>query len=121
MLCYHAEKARKEKILFSVDIDSDNYFLSCFDPCSSICLKECDSLSDKKKKAVYFQVLKRTTVKSSKQEHSKIRTCRLILWKKTPKDKNQTQTDLLQCSDEMAHLIKIFHHISVNKLITIDI
>ena len=46
-------------------------------------------------------------VKPCKQEHSKIRTCRLILWKKTPKDKNQKQTDLLQCSYEMAHLITL--------------
>ena len=40
--------------------------------------------------------------------------------KKTPKDKNQKQTDLFQCSYEMVHLIKKFHHISVNKLPTID-
>ena len=59
------------------------------------------------------------TVKPRKQEHSKIRTCRLILWKKTPKDKNQKQTDLLQCSYEMVHLVDKFHHISVNKLPTI--
>ena len=60
------------------------------------------------------------TVKSRKQEHNKIRTFRLILWNKTPKDKNQKQTDLLQCSYEMVHLMKRFHHISVNKLPTID-
>ena len=60
------------------------------------------------------------TVKPRKQEHSKIRTCRLISWKKTPKDKNQKQTDLLQCSYEMVHLVKKIHHISVNKVPTID-
>ena len=60
------------------------------------------------------------TVKPRKEEHSKIRTCRLILWKKTLKNKNQKQTDLLQCSYEMVHLIKKFHHISVNQLPTID-
>ena len=60
------------------------------------------------------------TVKPRKHEHIKIRTCSLISWKKTPKDKNQKQTDLLQCSNEMVHLIKKFHHISVNKLPTFD-
>ena len=49
------------------------------------------------------------TVKPRKQEHSKIRTCRLILWRKTPKDKNQEQTDLVQCSYEMVHILKKFH------------
>ena len=44
----------------------------------------------------------------------------MILWKKTPKDKNQQQTNLLQCSYEMVHLVKKFHHISVNKLQAID-
>ena len=43
------------------------------------------------------------TVKPRKQEHSKIGTCRLILWEKTPKYKNQIQTDLLQCSYGMVH------------------
>ena len=52
--------------------------------------------------------------------NKQIRTCRLTLMKKTPKDKNQKQTDLLQCSYEMVHLIKKFHHINVNKLPTID-
>ena len=60
------------------------------------------------------------TVNPHEQEHSKIRICRLILWKKTPNDKNHKQTDLLQCSHEMVHLIKKFQHISVNKLPTID-
>ena len=54
----------------------------------------------------------RPTVKPRKQVHSKIRTCRLILWKKKPKYKNQIQTDLVQCSYEMVHLIKKFHQIS---------
>ena len=53
------------------------------------------------------------TVKPRKQEHRKIRTCKLILWKKTLKDKNQKQTDLLQCSYEMVHLIKRNFNISV--------
>ena len=52
--------------------------------------------------------------KPHKQEHNKIRTCRLILWEKIPKYKNQIQTDLLKCSYEMVHLIKKFHQISVN-------
>ena len=54
--------------------------------------------------------LKALFSKSRKQEHSKIRTCRLILWKKTPKDKNQKQTDLHQCSYEMVHLLKRSSH-----------
>ena len=62
----------------------------------------------------------KNTVKPRKQEHSKVKTCRLILWKKTPKDKNQKQTDLLQCSYVMVNLVDKFHHISVNKLPTID-
>ena len=59
------------------------------------------------------------TVKPRKQEHSKIRTCRLIMWKKTLKHKNQKQTGSVQGSYEMVHLI-IYHHINVNKLPTID-
>ena len=59
-------------------------------------------------------------VKSRKQEDGKIRTCRLILWTKTPTDKNQKHMDLFQYSYEMVHLIEKFNHISVNKLPTID-
>ena len=60
------------------------------------------------------------TVKPRKQGHSTIRTCRLILWEKTPKDKNQKQSDSFQSSCEMEHLLKKFHHSSVNKVLTID-
>ena len=59
-----------------------------------------------------------STVKPRKQEHCRIRTCRQILWEKTPKYKNQIQTHLLQCSYEMVHLIKKVHQISVNNLLT---
>ena len=61
-------------------------------------------------------------VKSRKQEHSKMRSCRLILWRQASEDKNQKQTDLFRCSSEMVHLINLnkkFRYISVNKLLTI--
>ena len=52
------------------------------------------------------------TVKPRNQEHSKIRTCILILWQNSPNNKNQKQTDLFQCSHEMVHLITKFYHIN---------